>query len=406
LKLKELFIYSFNGLIHRKSKSWLIVVGIVVGIAAVVSLLTLGQNFREEVNKQLSALGTNTVFITPTSSGPSFGIGILRPTSGKLYDKDVDRIKRIPEIEAIARLLSSRTTVTFNNKSITAQISGLEPGVFEKTAAIKIAEGRFLQEGDKRVVVIGDNIANNAFGSKNKISVNSYITIKDTKYRVIGILEKSGGASFGPGNTDNGIYIPFTEAREMFKTSIAPNEILGIVLRIKEGFDTNEVVEKIKFEMDASHKVKPDERDYSIVDPATIQKTVENVLFLLTLFIGAVAAISLLVGGLAIASSMFTSVIERTKEIGILKAVGAKNSDILKIFVFEAGLIGAIGGIIGDLVGIGIIFVASYAGFPASVNIGILLFGILFAFLVGVLSGYFPAKNAAQMQPVNALRYE
>jgi len=405
VRLIDIALYSFKSLKHRQMRSWLTILGIVIGIASVISLLTLGQSFSEQVNKQLSALGSNTIFITPSAGGGGFGGGTLSPTSGKLFDKDAVRVKRVPEVSEVARLLTGRATVGFKEKNLTASVSGIEPGVFEKTTAIKMASGRFLQENDRRVVVIGDRIAYDTFGTRNTVSVNSYLVVKGIKYRVIGILEKSGGG-FGASNTDTGIYIPFVEARDMFKSTLAPNEVQAMVLSIREGSDMNDVVDKIKNELDASHKVKPDSRDYSVVDPASIQKAVSSVLGMITVFLGAIAGISLLVGGLAIASSMFTSVIERTHEIGVLKAVGAKNGDILKIFVFEAGAVGGIGGAIGALLGVGVAYAASSFGLPVVVNPLLIVFGFSFAVVIGLVSGYIPAKNASSLSPVNALRYD
>ena len=408
VKLIDIATYSFKSLQHRQMRSWLTILGIVIGIGAVISLLTLGESFSSQVNKQLSALGSNTIFIVPSAGGigAAFSGGGMAPTSGKLFDKDVDRVKRVPEIDVVARLLRGRTNIGFKDKNITAGVSGIEPGVFEKTTAINMANGRFLQENDRRVAVIGHTIAYDTFGTRNTVSVNSYMMISGIKYRVIGIMEKNGGG-FGAGNNvDIGIYIPFEEAREMFKSNLAPNEVQAMVLRVRESAVMSEVVDKIKSELDASHKVRPENRDYSVIDPASIQAAVSSVLSMITVFLAAIAGISLLVGGLAIASSMFTSVIERTHEIGVLKAVGATSDDILKIFVFEAGAVGAIGGVIGTLIGMLVAYAASAFGLQTSVSPALLLFGVLFAFVIGVVSGYIPAKNAAKMTPVEALRYD
>jgi putative ABC transport system permease protein len=396
--------YSFTSIRHREIRSWLTILGIVIGIASVVALISIGEGFRADVNKQLSGLGANTIFVSPRASA-SISVGSVM-SSGKLYQKDVDRLKKIPEITDIARLISGRADVKFRDKEIPLSVSGIEPGVFEKTTALDVAEGRFLLEGDRRVTVIGANVAEDKFGSKNKVSVNSFLLINGTKYRVIGILKKSGGG-FGPAaQQDNGIFIPFDDARPLFRDTIGPDEVGAMVLRTAEGSDNAETVERIYAEIDASHKVKPDTRDYSVVDPKSIQAAVESVLSLITLFLGAIAAISLLVGGLAIASSMFTSVLERTHEIGVLKAIGAGKNDIKNIFLFESGAVGGIGGAVGTGIGLLIVAIGSLFGLPASINPFIAAFCITFAFVIGIASGYYPARQAAELSPVEALRYE
>ena len=406
MRLLDILSYSFNSLRHRRARAWLTILGIVIGIASVVALLTIGQGFQEEVNRQLGSLGSRTIFITPTSGGASSALTAgTSPSSGKLYLKDYERLQRIPEIEDIARLLMGRAVLQFKDKEISSTVFGVEPGVFEKTTAIEIENGRFITDSDRHVAVVGGNVAESAFGQNNRVSVNSYLVINGQKFRVIGVMKKSGSSLTG-GRTDNAIYVHFEDAQQLFKGTFGPNDLGAMAVLLREGADSDEATDSIYAELDASRKVKPDERDYSVVNPKTIQASVNEVIGLLTLFLGAIAGISLVVGGLAIASAMFTSVIERTKEIGILKSVGATNGDIMKLFVIEAGVIGGIGGAVGAALGVGIVYLVSLFGLPAAINPLIALFGFFFAIAVGLASGYIPAKRAAKLSPVDALRYE
>lgn len=403
MRLSDIVQYSFTSIQHREIRSWLTILGIVIGIASVFALLSIGEGFQNAVNAQLSALGSNTIFVSPSTSAFQGG-SVMK--SGKLYQSDYERLKKIADITDIARLITGRVDVEFRGKSLPSLVAGIEPGVFEKTTAINVAEGRFFIEGDRRVAVIGASVSESTFGAKNRVAANSYLLINGTKYRVIGILNKSGGG-FGPAASQDGaIYIPFEDARPLFKDTIREDEVGSMVLRTREGSDTSEVVEAIYTELDAAHKVKPDKRDYSVIDPKSIQEAVNSVLSLITLFIGAIAAISLLVGGLAIASSMFTSVLERTHEIGVLKAVGASKEDINRIFLFESGAVGGIGGLVGTALGLSLVFIGSFFGLPAAMSPFVAAFCVIFAFAIGVVSGYFPARQASELSPVEALRYE
>lgn len=406
MRLSDIVNYSFNGLMHRRMRLWLTILGVVIGIGSVVALLTLGAAFSAEVNKQLAALNGNTIYVVPISE-KQLQSGSISPSMGyssKITEKDVERLKRIPEITDISRVIERRATVEFKGKKLTTTIDGIEPAVFQKVSSIEIAEGRFLLDTDRKALGIGGQAAEELFGTDKPVSVNSYIAINGVNYRVIGILKKTGGG-FGS-DLDNGIFVHYEDAKEIFKGSLGKGEMDVVALSYEEGTNLKEVVESIKVEMDASHKVKPDERDYSVIDPEFIAASIGTVLGLITLFLGAIAGISLVVGGLAISTAMFTSVIERTQEIGVLKAVGASNSTILAIFLFESGALGLVGGMVGTLLGLILVYIGGLFGLPVQVDLGIALFGIAFAFCVGVLSGYFPAQRAAKLSPVEAFRYD
>jgi len=404
MKLLDIFKYSMESLKHRQMRSWLTILGIVIGIASVVALLTIGEGLNTEVNRQLTALGSNTISISPSTD--PFANPFTTASSGKLFESDAERLKKIADITDISRVVYGRATVGYKDKEITTLVMGIDPDVFEKMSAIEIANGRFLQGNDRRVVAVGGQFAEDAFGAKNRLNVGSALIINGQKYPVIAVLAKSGGG-FGL-NTflDNGVFVAYNDGKELFKDSLADKEVNEIDVNVREGANMTEVVEKITLELASAHKVRVEDKDFSVVDPQSIQSSVDSVLSLITAFLGAIAGISLLVGALSIANNMFTSVFERTHEIGVLKAVGATRGDIMKIFVFEAGAVGAIGGVAGVLLGYALALLANLFGLPTGINPFIGIFGVAFAFGIGMVSGWAPANMASALSPVDALRYE
>ncbi|MEK6981513.1 MAG: ABC transporter permease [Candidatus Micrarchaeota archaeon] len=409
MKSLEIINYAIKSLRHRELRSYLTIIGIIIGIGAVVALLSIGQGFSDEVNKQLSSFGSNTIFVAPVSESQTSNLAFTSPgsitTSGKLFEKDAERLKKIGEIDTISKVVSGRGSIGFKEKQITSTVQGIEPGIFEKITTIEIENGRFLVETDQRVVVIGSSIADGSF-DRNIIGVNSFITINGKKFRVVGVLKKTGGG-FGPSSQlDTSILVPFKEAQNLFKENLAENEVGSLAISVKDGTNIDDVSDQITLEIASSHKLRVEDKDFSVINPKTIQERIGSIIGLVTMFLGAVAAISLIVGAIGIANTMFTSVLERTKEIGVLKSIGATNDNVLQIFVFESTLLGALGGLVGSVLGLIVVYLLSFFAVPVSIKFEIVVFGTIFSALVGFVSGFIPARNAARLSPVDALRYE
>lgn len=402
MRTEDMVSYSMRNLTHQRVRTWLTIVGIVVGVAAVIVLVGLADGLRSSVSGQLAAFGPKTIIVSPVSleGGIGGGTADLRPTLGKLFERDAEKVARIEGVHLATKVITTSLDMKFRDKHISASAYGVEPEDYTETTSIKIGEGRFLQPGDRRVAVVGYSIANDNFGD-DKISVNNMIELGGQQYRVVGILQKSG-SSFGPG--DSSVFVSYEDGRELAGDALAEREINGIRIIVDEGFDTEEVANRIEFVLASMHKVPLDNKDFTLITPKFIEDQVNSILGTLTLFLGAVSGIALVVGGVGISNTMFVSVMERTKEIGVLKSVGAQNWQIERLFLVEAAMIGLVGGVLGVLFGIMVVLLLSVFGINATPSILTVLISFIIAMSVGMAGGFIPARNAAKIPAVEAMR--
>lgn len=401
MELSDIIAYSLNSIKHSKLRSFLTVLGIVVGITSVVLLVGLVQGLKQDVLTQLEDFGPRTFLIIPSTNGNSFGGGsAFLPTKGKLFEKDFERVKKIPEIQSITKIISGSTTVQFKDEIISATIYGIEASLFDDSVPVEIDEGRFLVDTDKGVAGIGANVADE-FDEKMKTQSN--IILGGEKYKVVGLLKKTGN-SFAP--IDNVVFIPFDDALVLFNETLLKDEISAIRLTLEEGSDVDAAEEELTNIMLSSHRVTEDDKDFTIVSPKFINERFTNILDLITLFLGAIASISLVVGGIGISNTMFMNVMERRKEIGTMKAVGATESQILKLFLIESSIIGLLGGLIGILLAVTIGFAITLFNITFIYDIPVIFGSVVFSISIGLFSGTFPAREAAKVDPMIALRYE
>jgi len=400
-KHRDLFLYVFANLKNRQLRSWLTILGIIIGITAIVTLIAVAQGLDSAVKKELAAFGADSIMVTPQVSltgGASM--------SGSLDLNDVDVVKRTPGIDPsrVTTILAAQLTMGYKNTNVSTYISGVDTDTYAKAVGdlLPIGEGRMLKPGDTHVLVIGSAVAKDMFGEH--IGLNTGIEIAGQKYRIIGIMKPSGIAMGG--GYDSDIYIPLQNARDALGSSVGKKEITVIWARAQKGADTEVVADRVDQRLMMKRKVKENDKDYMIMTSQSIMDQIGAITSLLATFLGGVAAISLLVGGIGIANTMFMSVMERTREIGILKAIGARRGTILEIFVMEAGIIGLGGGLIGILLGVLISAGFGAVGVPSRVTVELCVFALLFSVGVGMIAGYFPAKQAASLQAVEALRYE
>lgn len=391
----DYFRMAVNSIRHRKLRSWLTVVGIVIGVAAIISLLTISRSLESTLEQQFEQFGANRILISAKGfQGP----GTL---SQGLSTEDVRTIEKISGFEYVLPGLFRSAEITYRKEAGFTLIGALPAEHFEEFYAdtgVELQAGRVIKDGEKNVAIIGSRVAEEMFS--RELTVGNKITIAKGEFKIVGILEEIGNAQ-----DDNQINIPLEAAREIFDE---PESVDTIIAQVKSTSDIPLLQEKIEKELER----KRGDTNFQVLTAAQILEQINQILGIMQAVLVGIAAISLLVGAIGIMNSMYTSVLERTKDIGIMKAIGARNSDILQIFLIESGMIGLVGGLLGTALGTGMaLAIGSFsknAGFLLIINIEfiVLAFGLLFAFIIGMVSGVLPAYQASKLKPVDALRYE
>ncbi|WP_292391531.1 ABC transporter permease [Methanosarcina sp. UBA5] len=402
---------GLNMLVHSKLRSWLTIIGIVIGVGSVIGIISLGDAMQANVQSKLSDLDLTTITISPgytkASSnmhmhGPA-GMGGGASTDAELTKDDINALRGLDSIQHIEGEISGREAIKYAGQNATLPITGVDPQVWKYMTTLKTQSGRLLEPADKNVAVIGSDVANEIYDQK--IGVNQVITVNGKAVRVVGILKEEGMGG------DSRIYMPIDGAVNLV-TDAKKDVYDSISVKAKSEDQVDELTTEIEKKLMISRHInKEDDRDFSVTASKSLADSVTEMMSSMTLFLGAIAAVSLLVGAVGIANTMFTSVLEKTKEIGTMKAIGAKNRDILMIFLFNSAMVGLVGGILGVILGA---FVSS--GLQATMGAGMtsgnglsipLMFeGLSLAVLIGVISGVVPAYRASKLKPVDALRYE
>lgn len=395
MDIREHFRLSINALQANKMRSVLTTLGVVIGVFSVILLVSLGSGLQSYITNQITGLGSNILFILPGKvgggQGPGEGVNKLTLTNVKYLEE------RLQGIALISPLISKITTVKYSNKSNkSTNIWGVSSS-FPDIIKTKIVKGTFFtksQEGNgSKVAVIGPTVVKNLF--PNTDPIGKKITISGGKYTIIG-LSASRGSSLGQ-DQDNIILIPFTAAKKQFSINIA-NEVFISA-------NSPELVSLVKKRAKVILLTRLEEDDFTIMGQEQILTTVTNITNVLTIALGGIAAISLVVGGIGVMNIMLVSVTERTKEIGLRKALGARRQDILTQFLLEAVMLSLLGGTIGILLGLGASAIVAIFFF-ATVTPWSVILAFLFSVAVGVIFGMTPAIRASKLSPIEALRYE
>jgi putative ABC transport system permease protein len=405
------FKLAMNILIHSKIRSWLTIIGIVIGVGSVVTIMALSDSMEADMEERLADLDLTLITVTPgytqAMSGFRGGGGFGSETSSsdaELTDKDIMAIKLVDNIDYIyGRISGSNLDVYFMGETAGLSVTGVDPQVWQYTVTYELESGRFLEATDNNVVVIGYRIAHEMYDQE--IGLNRILAIEGKSYRVVGILAE--------GESDSAIIMPIDSAVNIIDDA-EPDVFDSIVVKADDVDNVETVVDDIEEKLMISrHVMNDDDRDFSVSDSLSMAESFSEMMASFTIFLGAIAGVSLVVGSVGIANTMFTSVLEKTKEIGTMKAIGAKNSDILMIFLFNSALVGFVGGVLGIVLSLMLTSLFPYLGLPMTrsssglaVAPDLMLLGIGIAMFIGVISGLIPAYNASKMKPVDALRYE
>ena len=401
----DYFLIAYRGIKRRKIRSWLTMLGIFIGIAAVISLIGLGEGLRMGITSQFGFLGSD--ILTIQSKGLDYGI----PGSGAIVPLTKDLAKKLSNINNVETAFNRYITaqnVEFNNQMIIGAIVSIPPGKDKKIAYemlnLKADKGRLLKDIDNKKIIIGNNFLNDKIFGK-AVQVGDSLKINNIKFEIVGIFEKKGNFML-----DQGIAMNTNDL--INKLNIDEDKVNIIAIKVKDENKIEKTQQDIEKELRKLRNVKKGEEDFTIESPQKTLESLNSALFAVQLFIYIIAIISLLVGGIGIMNTMYTAVIERTKEIGIMKSIGAKNSGIFTIFFIESGLMGTVGGLVGIGIGSAVAYGLAFIGrkllgqelIQAHISLTLIIGALLFSFILGTLFGILPAMNASKLQPVESIR--
>jgi putative ABC transport system permease protein len=409
MSLAQIIIEALESLNANKMRSGLTILGIVIGVGAVIAMLGIGQGAQDSITGTISGIGTNLLFVF--TGNQQVKIRNPRPLTMQDAQAIADSFSA-PHVESVAPMVQGNgIEVTAGGEQTSTTLGGITPEYFG-VRNFKVAEGEEITQehllGRASVALLGVEVADKLF-DRHVGLVGETVRIEGQPFRVIGVMEKKGGSAFG--SQDNVVLIPMTTARTRIVRR-ATNRVDIIMAQATSSEDVPAATEEISNVLRARHRTAIGLDDFTVFSQADFLQTAATVTGVLTIFLGGIAAISLLVGGIGIMNIMLVSVSERTREIGLRKALGARKRDILVQFLAESSLLSLIGGIVGIFLGwliafiVGLVAAANNTVFNPNISVSSVLLATLFSAAVGLFFGIYPASRAANLQPVEALRYE
>ena len=396
---------AFSALMANKMRSLLTMLGIIIGVGAVIAMVSIGMGVRNNIQQSIASLGSNMLIVMP---GAENRTGVRGGAGSKttLENEDADAIKaKIGGIDNVSAMVSGSYQVVFGNSNWKTSVQGVSPDYMD-IRSLEVESGIFITEHDmvkrNRVAVIGSTVSENLFGGSNPVGQN--IRINNQPFKIIGVLKKKGQSSMGQ-DQDDVIIVPMTTAQERM---LGINYVHSINVQVSSPDIMDEVQEDIETLLRQRHHIaKGQEDDFNVRNLTSLMETMDSTTAMITMLLGAVAGISLLVGGIGIMNIMMVSVTERTREIGIRKALGATFRNIMMQFLIESVVIGIIGGVIGIFMGCTLsIAVAEFFNFNTVITLLPIAVSFSFAVGTGLFFGIYPARKAAKLDPIEALRYE
>ena len=393
--LNELFLTALKSLTSNKTRTLLTMLGIIIGVFSVITLISVGQGIQNYVTKQFASLGSNLVFVTPGKLNLRGDPGANFLTN-KLEDKHLTLIQKYASdyIENVTPIMELGKTLTFKNKTYYTELQALNE-LGDKTYNISISKGVYFNRNEvnaaSKVVVIGSEVEKELFLNQDPIGKD--LKIDDKFFTIIGVASEKGSS------LDRRVFLPYTSAKKFFNVQ----RFSGIVMKAKDSGNVESAMNRVKIALLRDLK----EDQFTVISQKDLLGSFTSILSTITLGIGAIAAISLLVGGIGIMNIMLVTVTERTREIGLRKAVGATPNNIAFQFLIEATSLSVLGGFIGmGIASLVVFLIKTYGNFDASIPSWAILVAFFFSLLVGVLFGTYPAIKAAKKDPIEALRYE
>ena len=405
MKIQDILQETYTALSANKARSGLTILGIVIGIGSVIAMVSIGQGAAGQIQSSIEGLGSNLLTVMPGFIQPGRGIvSSGRGSAQTLKNEDIEVLRQISGTAYISPEVQRRFQIVAFGNNTNSTIVGVEPD-YAQVRNISPSAGSFITDSQVRsmgrVAVLGPTVAQDLFGEGND-PIGKTIRINRVNFKVIGVLQSKGSAGFF--NPDDTVFVPLTT---MQKILVGDDFLSTIAISVQSKDLMPQVQEEATFALIAKHRVDPQSPDFSIVSQADILGTLTQVTDTFTIFLAAVAGISLIVGGIGIMNMMLTTVTERTREIGLRKSIGAKKKDISMQFLAEAVMLTFLGGVIGVALGWTLsILVSSFAGIATSVSFFTILLAFGVSAAIGIIFGYYPARRAASLNPIEALRYE